>query len=66
MKDVLKKEKGVISNLKEVVGKRISTNKKVFSAEELTFIKSNSILIEKVYLLGLIDSQKSEHSFLEI
>lgn len=57
MKNVVLKEKGEILNLKEVVGKRICTNKKVFSAEELTFIKSNSILIEKVYLLGLIDGQ---------
>lgn len=43
--------------LKEIIEKRVYENTNLFTIEELTIIKSNSILIEKLYLLGLIDGK---------
>lgn len=41
--------------VEEIVKERVKENEKLFSEEELNFIKNNSKLIEKIYLLGNID-----------
>lgn len=48
--------------LKEIVKERVKENEKLFTKEELEFIKDNSNLIEKIYLLGLMDLQNYEVS----
>lgn len=42
--------------LEEIFQERISENVKLFSKEELTIIENNSILMKKMYMLGLIDT----------
>lgn len=41
--------------MKEIVKGRVKENEKLFTKEELNFIKDNSKLIEKIYLLGSVD-----------
>lgn len=36
---------------------RIEQNNNIFTEEELTFIKSNVNIIQKIYLLGLLDGE---------
>lgn len=43
-------------NLKMLVNERIIKNANLFSEEELSIIKDNSNLIEKLYLLGMLDN----------
>lgn len=43
-------------NIKEFVRKRINENKHLFEKEELKVIENNENLIEKIYLLGVMDS----------
>ena len=42
-------------NLKEFTNKRIMENVNLFSKEELTILRNNKTLIEKIYILGLLD-----------
>ena len=39
----------------EIVRERIKENEELFSKEELQIIEKNSLLIEKIYLLGVLD-----------
>lgn len=55
MGDVVLEDKNKL-NLKMFVKERITKNTNLFSEEELSVIKNNSTLIEKVYLLGLLDN----------
>lgn len=41
----------------EIVLDRILQNKKMFTEEEIDMVKSNLELVNKVYLLALIDSK---------
>lgn len=50
--EVLEKE----LNLKEIVNERITKNANLFSKEELSIIKNNSTLTEKIYILGILDN----------
>ena len=43
--------------LKEIVKERVKENEKLFTEEELNFIKNNSKIIKKIYLLGLINGK---------
>ncbi len=40
----------------EIIEERIKENKEIFSKEELQIITKNNILIKKIYLLGVLDS----------
>ena len=42
-------------NLKEFTNKRIMENVNLFSKEELTILRNNKTLIEKIYIWGLLD-----------
>ena len=46
-----------VTNLGNIIIERIERNKKIFTKEEMIFIKDNSILIKKIYLLGILDSR---------
>lgn len=41
--------------VEEIVRKRVQENQKLFTEEELKFIKSNMELTKKMYLLGMND-----------
>lgn len=41
--------------VEEIVKERVQENEKLFTKEELNFIKDNSNLVEKIYLLGSMD-----------
>lgn len=43
--------------LEEIVKERVKENEKLFTEEELKFIKDNGKLIKKIYLLGLINGK---------
>ena len=43
-------------NLRRLAQKRIIKNANLFSEEELSIIKDNNILAEKLYILGNLDS----------
>lgn len=43
--------------LEEFIKERIKENKELFSIEELQFIKKNRKCIDKIYLLGAINSR---------
>lgn len=43
-------------NLRKLAHERIIKNANVFSEKELSIIKNNSILVEKLYILGILDS----------
>ena len=43
--------------MEKLVLERIEENKKLFSKEEFEKINNNYCLIEKIYLIGLIDGQ---------
>ncbi len=53
-KEVLEKKEEL--NLKEFPIKRIKKNANLFSQEELILIKNNIALIEKIYILGILDN----------
>ncbi len=53
MKDEVLNE---IMDTKKFIKERINKNKNLFSIEELNFLNNNAILIEKIYFLGVIDS----------
>lgn len=40
----------------EIIEERIKENKEIFSKEELQIITKNNILIKKISLLGVLDS----------
>lgn len=42
--------------MEKLIVERIEENKKIFTKEELTFIKSNVNIIQKIYLLAMLDS----------
>lgn len=54
MKDVILDEK---TDLEKFLEKRVENNKKIFTENELQIIKDNMELINKVYLLGILDSE---------
>lgn len=43
-----------------ILKERIIESKELFNEKELKFIKNNSIVIKKVYLLGILDSKFQE------
>lgn len=55
MKGKVCKEKNKL-NLKEFTIERIEANADLFSEKELTLIKNNIALIEKIYILGILDN----------
>ncbi len=55
MKGKVWKEKNKL-NLKEFTIERIKTNTNLFTEEELTLVKNNIALIEKIYILGILDN----------
>ena len=52
-KEEVKKE----LNLNEFINQRIMKNYNLFSEEEITLIKNNRILINKIYMLGILDNK---------
>lgn len=46
-------------NVVEIVKQRIKDNEKLFTEEELQIINNNVNIIKKVYILGLLDINKS-------
>ena len=44
--------------LEEIVKERVKENEKLFTKKELNFIKDNSKIIKKIYLLGLINGRE--------
>ena len=42
--------------LKEFINKRVLNNINLFSKEELSIIKENDTLVEKLYMLGFLDN----------
>ena len=59
MKDVEKKLTKNIFTEKEkniIIKKRLEDNLKLFNDEEINVIKNNKNLVEKIYLLGILDS----------
>lgn len=55
MEDIILERKNEL-NLKAFVNERIIKNAILFSEEELSVIKNNSILVEKLYILGILDN----------
>ena len=49
--------------MEELIKERIKTNENLFTEEELKIINSNDILIEKIYLLGILDNIKNLTTF---
>ena len=45
-------------SLGKFIAERIKENKELFTNEELTIIKKNYILTKKLYMLGMINTQK--------
>lgn len=43
-------------NVEKIVKERIKENEKLFTGEELKVIKDNANIIEKVYLIGILDN----------
>lgn len=43
--------------MEDLFVERIEKNKNIFTEEELTFIESNVNIIQKIYLLGLLDGK---------
>lgn len=43
-------------NVEKLVKERIKENEKLFTGEELKVIKDNANIIEKVYLIGILDN----------
>lgn len=43
-------------NVEKLVKERIKENEKLFTGEELKIIKDNANIIEKVYLIGILDN----------
>ncbi len=43
-------------NLKKIMNMRILKNANLFSEEEMLIIKNNSTLIQKIYMLGILDN----------
>lgn len=39
-----------------IINERVNKNQKLFTENELQFIKKHSILVEKIYILGMLDS----------
>lgn len=56
MKELKKEELKEKLNLKEFTNKRIMENINLFSDKEMEIIKNNSLLIEKIYILGVLDN----------
>lgn len=46
-------------NLKQFIDERIEKNTNLFSESEMKIINSNESLIEKVYLIGILDNIKN-------
>ena len=55
MEDIVLEEKNKL-NLKTFVNERIVKNANLFSEKELSIIKNNITLIEKIYILGILDN----------
>ena len=54
----MKKEDVILNkkiNVESFVSERLKENENLFTEEELEIIKSNNVLIEKVYALGMLD-----------
>lgn len=47
-------EKNIVN---EIVKDRIKENEKLFTKQELKFIKNSNNIIKKIYLIGLIDGK---------
>lgn len=43
--------------VEEIVKERVKENEELFTMEELKFIKDNSKILKKVYLLGLVNGK---------
>ena len=43
-------------NVEKIVKERIKENEEIFTGEELKVIKDNANIIEKVYLIGILDN----------
>ena len=56
MQDVVLEKNKKELNIKELIDERMMKNANLFSEGELTIIKSNGALIEKVYILGMLDN----------
>ena len=52
----MEKENKKKISLEGFTQERIMQNANLFSNEELTIIKNNSILMEKIYILGVLDN----------
>jgi len=56
MEDVVLEKNKRKLNIKELINERMKENTNLFSEGELTIIKNNGALIEKVYILGMLDN----------
>lgn len=54
VKERNEKEKDIVE---EIVKERVKENEELFTMEELKFIKDNSKILKKVYLLGLVNGK---------
>lgn len=49
-------EKENVEIIEEILKERIEENEELFSGEELKIIKDNVNIIEKIYLIGILDN----------
>ena len=42
--------------MEKLIEERIKKNEKIFNEQELTFLNNNVNIIQKIYLLGVLDS----------
>lgn len=47
-----------IINYERIIEERLKDNIKLFNKKEIDIIKSNKDLVEKIYLLGILDCKK--------
>lgn len=57
--ELQKMEKENKLNLEKFINQRIMDNTYLFSDEELTNIRNNNVLIQKIYILGMLDTIKN-------
>lgn len=61
MKDVVLNEvmktSSTIKEIEDVILERVEENKKMFSEKELMIIKNNSMIVNKIYMLGILDAK---------
>ncbi len=48
--------------MEKIIKERIRANEKVFTKKELNKINNNDILVEKIYLLGVLDIISGQNS----